>query len=57
MMRHVHIHCEQDFAPKQPAVGRIVHLADLLFGQVGDYLRAILEGTAQEFDDTFLVCG
>ena len=38
MMRHMHVHGEQDFAPRQPAVRGIVHPAELLFGQVGNYL-------------------
>jgi len=46
MMGYMHEHGEQDFPAKKAAVGRVVHFAELLFAQVGNYGGAIFEGTA-----------
>ena len=55
VMSDVDVHGEQDFAPGEAAVWRIVGLVELLVGQAGYNGGAILEGTAEEFDDGIFV--
>ena len=46
MVGYVNVHGEQDFSAEEASVGRVVRHAQLLFGEVGDYGGAIVEGIA-----------
>jgi hypothetical protein len=46
MVGYVNVHGEQDFSSEEASVGRVVRRAQLLFGEVGDYGGAIVEGIA-----------
>jgi hypothetical protein len=55
VMRDVQVEGEQDLASGKAAVGRVVNLAELPVGQVGDDWGAIFERVVQELDDGVFV--
>jgi hypothetical protein len=58
MMRDMHIPGEQNFPPGQPAIGRVVSLAELLVGQVRDHARTVIKSTRQKLEHgVFVGCG
>src|SRR5215469_16866495 len=55
MMRHVHIHRQQDFPPRKPPVRRIMRTRQLLLRQFWNDVPAIAERIAQEPHDCVFV--
>ena len=50
-MRDMNVHGQKDFAAGKMAVWRIVRGAELRIGEIRDYIGAVCERIAEEFDD------